>query len=73
MFSKWAVCDVRKPWTGTRFIQTQDNPVDLNMKYENMFVDVFSESVQLTYRILNIVPSFGEVTKKNVHSLLKEY
>ena len=47
--------------------------MDLNMKYENMFVDVFSESVQLTYRILNIVPSFGEVTKKNVHSLLKEY
>lgn len=47
--------------------------MNLNMKYENKFIDVFSESVQLTHRILNIVPSFGAVTKKNVHSLLKEY
>ena len=36
---------------GIRLIQAQDKPVDLNIKYDQMFIDLFSDSVQLTYRI----------------------
>ena len=43
--------DVTKPQMGIRLIQAQDKPVDLNIKYDQMFIDLFSDSVQLTYRI----------------------